>query len=53
MICVAFDKILIYFAHILLCDDLIVELCISFICISFSGGRRINLWRDTGKNRLK
>lgn len=29
MICVAFDKILIYFAHILLCDDLIVKLCIS------------------------
>lgn len=48
MICVAFDNILIYFAHILLCDDLIVKLC-----ISFSGDRRINLWRDTGKNRLK
>lgn len=48
MICVAFDKILIYFAHILLCGDLIVKLC-----ISFSGGSRINLWRDTGKNRLK
>lgn len=28
MICVAFDKILIYFAHLLLCDDLIVKLCI-------------------------